>query len=86
MFATQNGVKYMAQKVEQSKLWQRGLVTLCILRFSIPVPALTFNHQIMLSFYQRQLQYFVAFRAVFFTKQESKTRKEIYSDAIFSIF
>ena len=37
----------------------------------------------MLSFYQRQLQYFVAFRAVFFTKQEFKTRKEVYSDADF---
>jgi len=54
-----------------------------MLRFSIPAPALTFNHQIMLSFYQRQLQYFVAFRAAFFTEQEFQTRKEVYSDASF---
>lgn len=33
----------------------------------------------MLSFYQRQLQHAVAFRAVFFTKQEFETRKEVYS-------
>jgi len=34
----------------------------------------------MLSFYPRQLQHFVALGAVFFTKQEFETRKEVHSD------
>lgn len=50
-------------------------VTLCTLRFAIPAPALTSDHQVMLSFYQRQLLHFVAFRAVFLTQQEFKTKK-----------
>lgn len=78
--------KWMVQRVEQSKPWLRGSVPLCMLRFSIPAHALTFNHQIMLSFYQRQLQHTVAFRAVFFTKQEFETRKEVYSEVVFFFF
>lgn len=42
---------------------------------ALPAPALTSNHQRMLSFYQRQLQHFVAFGAVFLTQQEFKTKK-----------
>lgn len=73
----------MVEEAEQSELRQRGLGTLCMLRFSVPAPILTFKHQITLSSYQRQLQHFVVFRAAFFTKQELETRKEVYSDAGF---
>lgn len=65
MFAAQNA----AEMAGAGSGTERALtVTLRPLRFAIPAPALTFNHQMMLSFYQRQLQHFVAFRAAFLTQ------------------
>lgn len=83
MFAAQNS----AEMAGAESGTERALtVTLCTLRFEIPAPALTFNHQMMLSFYQRQLQHFVAFRALFLTQQEFKTRKFILIPGFLKIF
>lgn len=86
MFAAQNSTEIDGAESRTEQAWQRGLVTLHMLRFSAPAPALTFNHEIRLSFYQRQLQlYSVAFGAVFFTKQEFKTKKFILITVFFNL-
>lgn len=82
---TQNSPKIDGAGSRTEHTLTEALVTLCSLRFSIPAPCLTLNHQIILSVCRRQPQYFGAFRAVFFTKQELKMRKEVYSDAGFLI-